>query len=230
MNHKPRFHHILLLCISLLLGFLAFRLTYLDAFRTSRTQSVIVIDVGHGGYDPGKVAVDNTLEKDINLEIARKLRTYLEAQDCIVYMTREEDVSLCDETDRNKKQSDMQNRVALIENVQPDLMVSIHQNSYPSEEVHGAQTFYYHTSDNSEYLASCVQNCLISYADPDNTRQHKSNSSYYILKNVSCPAIIVECGFLSNRTECALLDSDTYQDKIAYSIAKGIRTYLNTSK
>lgn len=230
MKHQLKLHFILLLCGAILIGTIAFRLTYIEVFETSREKSIIVIDVGHGGYDPGKVSIDNVLEKDINLDIALKLRDYLEAQDCIVYMTRETDMSLCDSGSGSKKQSDMQNRVSLVEEVQPDLMISIHQNSYPSESVHGAQTFYYHTSDSSEYLAECIQTCLIEYADPENTRQHKSNSSYYILKNVSCPAALVECGFLSSPTECALLSSDSYQDKLAYSIALGIRTYLNTNE
>lgn len=121
----------------------------------------------------------------------------------------------------------MRNRVAFIEEYHPELMISIHQNSFPSKKEHGAQTFYYHSSDNSQQLAECIQTALVDTADPENTRQHKSNDSYYILKNVSCPAVIVECGFLSNPTESALLNTDIYQDRIAYAISKGVRTYLN---
>ena len=228
MKHKMKTHIFLIICGAILIGTIAFQITYVEVFNPSRTPGVIVIDVGHGGFDPGKVSSDNVYEKDINLAIALKLKTYLEAEDCIVYMTRDSDTDLSDNTN-NKKQSDMQNRIALVESINPDLMISIHQNSYSSESVHGAQTFYYQTSDSSEYLAQCVQNSLIELADPDNTRLHKSNSSYYILKNVSCPCALVECGFLSNKSECALLNSEPYQDKIAYSIAIGVRTYLNTS-
>ena len=223
---KP--HIILLLCSTLLLSTAVLKITYQEVFVSHREQCVVVIDVGHGGYDPGKVSSNNVLEKDVNLAIALKLKSYLEAQDCLVYMTRDSDISLDDGKGGSKKQADMRCRKNLVEEIQPDLMISIHQNSYPSENVRGAQTFYYHTSDNSEYLANCIQNSLIEYADPDNTRQHKSNSSYYILKNVSCPAALVECGFLSCPSECALLTSERYQDTLAYAIACGIRTYLNT--
>lgn len=203
------------------------RFPFVDVFRQTRETKIVVIDVGHGGFDPGKVSADNLLEKDINLAIALRLKAYLEAQDCQVYLTREEDCSLSDPDAKNKKQSDMHNRVTFVEELQPELMISIHQNSFSTTKEHGAQTFYYHTSDSSHLLAECVQKSLIESVDPDNTRQEKSNDSYYILKNVSCPAIIVECGFLSNPTESALLNTDIYQDKIAYAISKGVRTYLN---
>lgn len=206
---------------------LYFHLPITEVFQTSREAKIIVIDVGHGGFDPGKVSADDLLEKDINLAIALRLKPYLEAQDCQVYLTREEDCSLCDEASSDKKQSDMRNRVAYVEQINPDLMISIHQNSFSSSKEHGAQTFYYHTSDNSQLLAECIQCSLVEIADPENTRLAKSNDSYYILKNVSCPAVIVECGFLSNPTESALLNTEIYQDKIAYAISIGVRTYLN---
>ena len=222
-------HLLLLLTGGIMISIFLCRIPIQDVLATHKEASVIVIDVGHGGYDPGKVSVNQVLEKDVNLAIALKLRSYLEAQDCIVYMTRETDCSLCDENEGNKKQSDMNHRISFIEEMQPDLMISIHQNSYSSPSVRGAQTFYYHTSDDSKYLASCVQSALIAYADPDNNRMHKSNSSYYILKHVNCPAVLVECGFLSCPEECALLTSERYQDMVAYAIACGIRTYLNTA-
>lgn len=224
---KMKKHMLLIVFLFLLLLTLCIRLPFIDVFQQSRESKVVVIDVGHGGFDPGKVSADNLLEKDINLAIALRLKDYLEAQDCLVYLTREEDCSLCDSNASNKKQSDMQNRVSFIEQYHPDLMISIHQNSFPSTKEHGAQTFYYHTSDSSKKLAECIQTALIETADPENTRQHKSNDSYYILKNVSCPAVIVECGFLSNPTESALLNTDIYQDRIAYAIARGVRIYLN---
>lgn len=205
-----------------------YHLPYIAAMNTRRTPVIVVIDPGHGGYDPGKVSEDQTLEKDINLQISLKLKNYLEAQDCIVYMTRDSDHSLCDENESHKKQADMRNRITYIEEHQPDLMISIHQNSYPSKDVRGAQTFYYDASDDSEYLAACVQASIIDHIAPDNHRTHKANSSYYILKNTNCPSILVECGFLSCPPECALLNSEEYQEKIAYAIAIGIRTYLNT--
>lgn len=227
--NRVRWTRILPACAAALLllaGIL--HLSYIPVMKTSRPPVIVVIDPGHGGYDPGKVSEDQILEKDINLQIALKLKSYLEAQDCIVYMTRDSDVSLNSGGESNKKIADMQNRIAYIEGKQPNLMISIHQNSYSSKDVRGAQTFYYHTSDNSEYLAACIQESIIEYADPDNHRTHKSNSSYYILKHVSCPSVLIECGFLSCPSECALLSSEEYQNQLAYAIATGTRTYLNT--
>lgn len=224
---KFRKHLLPAFCLIVFVGILAFRLQTIDVFQTSREQTIVVIDAGHGGFDPGKVSPDNTLEKDINLAIALHLKSYLEAQDCQVYLTRDSDCSLADESSNSKKQSDMRNRVAFVEQLQPDLMISIHQNSFSSSKEHGAQTFYYHNSESSQFLAECVQSSLIEIADPENTRTFKSNDSYYILKNVSCPAVLIECGFLSNPTETALLNTEIYQDKIAYAISVGVRKYLN---
>lgn len=197
-------------------------------FHTSREQAVIVIDVGHGGFDPGMVSPDQQLEKDLNLAIALRLKSYLEAQDCLVYLTRDSDCSLSDVNASNKKQSDMRNRIAFVDAHQPDLMISIHQNSFSSPTEHGAQSFYYYSSASSRKLAEQIQSSLIELADPSNTRSAKSNDSYYVLKNVSCPAVIVECGFMSNPTESALLNAPIYQEKLAYAISVGVRQYLNT--
>lgn len=225
---KIHFRHLILIGFLLLLGGVFwFQPAFWEVFQQTRAKTVIVLDVGHGGFDPGKISSDGLLEKDINLAIALHLKTYLEAQDCEVYLTRDTDCSLANATDSNQKRSDMQNRVAFIQEVQPALMLSIHQNSFPSSKEHGAQTFYYHTSDNSQLLAEYIQSSLIELADPENTRVCKSNDSYYILKNTDCPAVIVECGFLSNPTESALLNTAIYQDKLAYAISVGVRQYLN---
>lgn len=221
--YRPAF----LAAFLLLLSVICLRLPPKQVLQTSRKTAVVVIDVGHGGFDPGKISVDNTPEKDINLAIALRLKEYLAAQDCQVYLTRETDCSLETPSDSNKKQSDMRNRTALVEELQPDLMVSIHQNSFSSAREYGAQTFYYHTSDSSCQLAASIQSALIEFVNPENTRREKSNDSYYILKNVSCPAVIVECGFLSNPKEAALLSTDAYQEQVAYAIAHGIRSFLN---
>ena len=106
-------------------------------------KPLVVIDSGHGGNDPGKVGVDGSLEKDVNLQIATKLKTYLEASDVEVIMTRDEDKGLYGEKDSRKKMADMKNRCALINEAKPDLVVSIHQNSYHEENVSGGQVFYY---------------------------------------------------------------------------------------
>ena len=119
----------------------------------------------------------------------------------------------------------MQKRREIIDSSHADLAVSIHQNSYPSSDVSGAQVFYYTTSENGKSLASYIQTALLR-VNPENHRTIKGNSDYYILQSGSCPVVICECGFLSNTEECAKLNSTEYQKEIAASIATGILSYL----
>ncbi len=190
----------------------------------------VIIDAGHGGKDPGKVGVDGSLEKDINLQIARKLQRFLVMADVDVVLTRESDAGLYDEDAPNKKVQDMKNRVSIIEEKKPDLTVSIHQNSYHEEYVHGAQVFYYAGSEESKELAGRIQQVMALDLDPDNTRQAKANDSYYLLKKTSSPIVIVECGFLSNNEEAQKLSSDLYQEKAAWAIHLAILQHLNDQK
>lgn len=200
-----------------------------DAVETSKEKPCVVIDAGHGGKDPGKVSVDGSLEKDINLQIALKLQNFLEQQDVDVILTRESDMGLYDENASNKKVQDMKNRVALIEENRPDLVVSIHQNSYHEEYVHGAQVFYYANSEKSKELAERIQQVMVLELDKDNARQAKANDSYYLLKKTSTPIVIVECGFLSNYEEAQKLSSDLYQEKVAWAIHLAVMQWLNGS-
>ena len=188
-------------------------------------QTTIVIDVGHGGSDPGKVGIQGIKEKDVNLAIARYLKDYLIAEDYTVYMTRETDQGLYDESVSNKKKSDLSNRIQFLQKKNASCMISIHQNSYPDTIQHGAQTFYYEGRDEDKNFAQYVQDSLLAF-DPSNTRQIKSNTSYYILKNAQVPSILIECGFLSNPEETANLTDPNYQKQIAYAIAIGTCRYL----
>lgn len=190
----------------------------------------VVIDAGHGGADPGKVGVDGSLEKDINLEIAKRLQKFLVMADVDVVLTRDTDAGLYEEGAPNKKVQDMKNRVGIIEEKKPDLTVSIHQNSYHEEYVHGAQVFYYAGSEESKELAERIQQILAAELDPDNTRQAKANDSYYLLKKTSSPIVIVECGFLSNNEEAQKLSSAIYQEKAAWAIHLAILQHLNSRK
>lgn len=188
----------------------------------------VVIDAGHGGNDPGKIGINNAKEKEVNLLIAEKLKKYLEANDVRVVMTRERDEGLYDEGASNKKVQDMKKRLQIIEEAAPQITVSIHQNSYPEEYVHGAQVFFYSGSREGQELAECVQRQLVDKVDPENRRQIKANDSYYLLKKTSVPIVIVECGFLSNSEEAKKLCSDEYQEELAWAIHMGILQYLNT--
>ena len=195
---------------------------------TAKThRPVVVLDSGHGGMDPGKIGIDGSLEKDINLQIAERLKMYLEASDVDVIMTREDDRGLYEESDDSKKMADMKNRCKKIEEANPDLVVSIHQNSYHQEPVSGGQVFYYKTSERGKRLAEILQRRFDFVLGEKNTRQAKPNGNYYLLLHVKQPIVIVECGFLSNWKEAAALNSAEYQDRLAWTIHMGVMEYLN---
>lgn len=193
-------------------------------FSKKQSKKVIVIDVGHGGTDPGKVSSDGIKEKDINLQIALYLKDYLIAQDYTVYMTRETDCGLYDSNVKNKKTSDLNNRIQFFKDKNASYVVSIHQNSYPDTVQHGAQTFYFTGSAEGKAFAETVQSSLLKL-DETNTRQAKSSDSYYLLKHSPVPSIIIECGFMSNPEETAKLTDTNYQKQIAYAICLGICGY-----
>ena len=194
-----------------------------------KNSPVVVIDAGHGGKDPGKVGVNGALEKEINLKIALRLKSLLEQNDVAVVLTREEDKDLASEQAVSRKNEDLRARAVLIADTKPVAMISIHQNSYPEEEVDGAQVFYYTGSDSGKMLGSIIQNSLKSEIDDGNHRVAKANKEYYLLKKAACPAVIIECGFLSNPSEAALLVTEEYQEKLAFAVHLGIMEYINTA-
>lgn len=203
---------------------------YVNSLQVENKKSVcVVIDAGHGGSDPGKVGINNQLEKELNLRVAEILKGFLQAEGVEVVMTRQSDDGLYDEDASNKKVQDMKRRLEIIEKADPEIVVSIHQNSYHEEYVKGAQVFYYSTSENSRQLAEVIQEQLRSL-DTDNRREAKGNDSYFLLKKTSKPIVIVECGFLSNREEAEKLSSNLYQEKMAWNIHMGIMKYLNRIK
>lgn len=184
----------------------------------------ILIDAGHGEWDPGKVAKDGTLEKDINLQIATKLQQYLEQSGSFTLTTRIDDIALS-----SKKREDLKERRNLANLDETDLLVSIHQNSFPKDSVKGAQVFYYGDSEESKKLAISVQNRLKDISS-NNNREAKANKDYYLLKQTKIPSIIVECGFLSNPEENAKLKDEKYQQQIAWSIYLGILDYYKANE
>lgn len=190
---------------------------------------VVVIDAGHGGADPGKIGINGSLEKDINLEIAKKLSWYLEQADVQTVLTRETDTGLYSDADTKKKMADMKKRCEIIADSHADLVVSIHQNSYHEESVSGGQVFYYRSSEKGKRLAELLQKRFDYVLGEKNRRLAKPNGNYYLLLHVKCPIVIVECGFLSNRREAALLGDKEYQDKLAWTIHLGILEYRNNN-
>lgn len=221
--------------LSLLVGIFLFGGAYVKrieqeqvAYTMGNTATVVVIDAGHGGIDPGKVGVNDALEKEINLNIAMHLKDLLEQNEITVVMTREEDKDLASENASNRKNEDLRARVQLIAETAPIVVVSIHQNSYPEEDVDGAQVFYYSSSEEGKLLGTMIQEQLRKEIDNENHRIAKANKEYYLLKRSSSPAVIVECGFLSNYKEAELLATKEYQEKVAFAIHLGILQYIKT--
>ncbi len=230
LDFLKRYRHIFLLLVFCLMLMFAkskagerFAMVFSD--KENGADTVVVIDAGHGGVDPGKVGENGTLEKDINLSIAGKLRTRLEQNGFRVVMTRENDDGLYSENAQNKKREDMEARVRVISEADPAFVVSIHQNSFPDASCKGAQLFYYKDSDGSKKLAEVLQKKLPEVLQDGNTRQAKANSDYYLLRKTTCPVVIAECGFLSNAAEETLLASDAYQEKVAEALCLGILQY-----
>lgn len=187
-------------------------------------RQTLVIDPGHGGEDGGAVSPSGQEESQVNLEIARSLDALMGFYGVSARMTRTEDVSIHDpsaKTLREKKRSDLKNRVALIQSVENATQISIHQNASPVASHRGIQVFY-GTQAQSRPLAQQVQKLLTETLAPEKERKAQAApSSVYLMAHVTCPAILVECGFLSNPEEECLLREPAYQRKLAMSLAAG---------
>lgn len=196
----------------------------------SEKELIVVIDAGHGGEDSGAVA-NSVLEKDINLEIALKLRDMLKASGIEVKMIRESDVSIYDTasgTIRERKVSDLKNRVKIVNNNKKNILVSIHQNKFEQSKYSGAQMFYSTNNDKSQILAENIRKSITGLIQPENKRElKKGGSDIYLLNKAAVPAVIVECGFISNEEEAKNLSNEEYQSKIAFAIYCGILEYKN---
>lgn len=193
------------------------------------TYPTIVLDAGHGGMDPGKVGVNQVLEKDINLSIVLKLKELLEKEGFQVCLTRDSDHLLAPPNSSSQKKDDMIARIELIKNVNPFFTVSIHQNSFPDPNVSGPQVFYYKDSVESATMAQVIQDILNDQLTPAKNRVAQANTNYYLLTRTPTPTVIVECGFLSNPTEADLLSQEDYQNRVAYSIYLGILSYFKAT-
>ncbi len=188
---------------------------------------IVWIDPGHGGADPGKVGVGDVLEKDINLQMAMKLKDELEMRDIEVMMTRTEDKDLAEEGAGSRKVSDLNNRCKMMNESDATLTICVHQNSFTDSGVKGAQVFYCSGSEDGKKVAQLIQDTIKGNVDPENNREIKENDSYYMLKNTGIPVVIVECGFLSNPEETALLVDEEYQHRMAEAIAEGVLKYFD---
>lgn len=198
--------------------------------ETEAVKGTIVLDAGHGGMDPGVSGAGGVMEQELNLIFAKKLERLLTDEGYRVVQTRTTEAGLYDEGQTRKKAQDMQRRCAIIEKEQPLLTVSIHQNSYPDASVRGPQVFYYKQSAEGERLASCIQERMNAQLEAPEPKKVKGNDTYYILKRSVSTTVIVECGFLTNADEAALLQQEEYQNRAAQAICAGILDYLAASE
>ncbi len=202
-------------------------------FRTApvfseKPKKRIVLDAGHGFPDGGAIGMNGTIESTINLKIAKKVQKILEKHGYTVIMTRTGEDSLADSgnTISRKKHNDMHKRLSIINNSDADIFVSIHMNKYTDSRYRGAQVLYSGNFVQSEKLAQAIQNELHLLKDNLSKRSHlKAPSGIFLLKNANIPAVIVECGFLSNFQEEQLLISEKYQTALAEAISRGIDNY-----
>ena len=193
------------------------------------TNKIVILDAGHGTPDEGAESNSGTTEADINLKITLKVQNLLEQSGCTVFLTRSDENGIYDldkTTLREKKVSDIKNRVKIGNESNGDIFVSIHLNKIPQEQYWGWQTFYKKTNENSERLAKCLQNGISETIQKENKRESLPISNIYIVDHVEIPISIVECGFLSNPEEEKLLLTEEYQDKLAWGIYTGIMDYF----
>lgn len=193
------------------------------------SNHTIVIDAGHGLPDGGATDKENNLESDLNLKIALKLQKILEASNCTVLLTRSDENGIYEEsatTIKEKKVSDMKNRVNIANTLNSEIFVSIHMNK-TTDNSSGWQTFYKTDCENSRRLALSIQNNLNYSIQKENKREIKSINNIYLSKHVSTPFVLVECGFLSNTNEAIMLQENSYQEKIAWGIYTGIMDYFS---
>lgn len=214
------------LCAAFAFHALTTGLPVIQAFSaTEKPPVTVVIDPGHGGEDGGAVSPGGVQESHINLAVSKQLRDMLCFAGVPTVMTREEDVTICDEglgTIRARKASDIRNRVAIVNGTENAVLLSIHQNSLPSSTVtHGAQVFW-NQQEGAEELAEAVQMSLNGSINVGNEKHTKQiPPTVYLMKHVTVPAVLVECGFLTNQEETKQLQDETYQRRLAVSIAAG---------
>ncbi len=221
----------MLLFLSVAVCYTLTAISYKAVSKNIDFRPTVVLDPGHGGEDSGAISSDNILEKDINLQIALKLKAFLQCNGFYVIMTRETDTAIYDQEDiDNKKRSDLLNRAEIFNESANNIVISIHQNKFTQSQYNGAQIFYSPNNIKSEYLAENIKTSIVSLLQNDNERQcKKAGSEILILNNAEVPCVMVECGFLSNEIEKQKLIDDLYQYDMAYCICLGFLEYYYTN-
>lgn len=216
---KNKYRTLILICFFLLV--ISFQV--ISAKELPLFQKVIVVDAGHGGRDPG-TRYGNTLEKDLNLEIAKVLEKELLKQGAIVYMIRDEDEDLSNSSDYRKKRADLRRRVNFIEEKKSDLYLSIHLNWYKDYYYGGAEILYNNINKNNKVLAANLKESLTN--NNIKTRDLKT-TNLYMYRNTNVVGVLVECGFLSNKNDRYLLKTKWYQEKFSKALVEGVIKYFN---
>ena len=190
----------------------------------------VIIDAGHGYPDGGATSVSGVLECTLNLQIAQKTEAVLSLLGIHTYMLRETEESIYSSGNSiaQKKISDTRNRVKMVNEVEDGILISIHQNYFSDSQYRGAQVFY-SDSESSKQFAGDIQRNFVSALQPDNHRMPKKSTGVYLMEHIDCTAVLVECGFLSNPSEDALLSNQDYQKKIAGILAISAANYLDRS-
>lgn len=204
-------------------------LNYINTVSLPVSGKVVVVDAGHGVPDEGAEVGDGTTEAQTNLKIALKLQNLLEQSGCTVILTRSDENGIYDldsKTLKQKKISDIRNRVKIGNESSADIFVSIHLNKIPQQQYDGWQTFYNKESEQGQKLAKSIQENLNEAIQRENKRTAAKIENIYIINNVKIPTTIVECGFLSNPQEKEKLLTDSYQNRLAWGIYNGIIDYF----
>ena len=221
--------------ISLVLASIILGLFIIDTYLTDSVAAsgdvgkVIVIDAGHGGEDPGAIGEGSVYEKDLNLSIAMLVGEQLAKEGYTVVYTRTEDKMLYSPEENIKgmrKLSDLKNRVKIAEQYPDSLFISIHMNSFGDSAYSGAQVYYNAKNSESRLLAEKIKTSIKEQAQPDNTRTTKEGKGLYLLENNPSPAVIVECGFMTNNEELSRLLEKEYQNQLSFAIVCGIINYI----
>lgn len=221
----------LLSCITLSVIFFNFSATpaTIETSSTPVSNHVVILDAGHGLPDGGAEASDGTYESNINLSIVEKLQKLLESSSCTVILTRSDENGIYEldaDTIRKKKVSDMKKRVEIGNHSNAEIFISIHLNKIADSRYSGWQTFYQPENENSQTLATVIQDNLNYAIQKENKRVPAKVPDIYLSKNLEIPFTIVECGFLSNSNECAMLQTENYQEILAWGIYTGIMDYF----
>lgn len=205
----------------------------MDVFSGSENQYTLVFDAGHGGMDGGAVAGDGTIEQEINLSIAIRCRELAEFCGVPAVLTRENTQSLQydpEKTIRENKVADTRARAEITQNTQNPMFISIHLNKFSDASYRGAQVFWSQNNPTGQTLAESIQNSLIQGIQDGNQRTAKQAAdNIWLMNTLTCPAVIVECGFLSNVQETALLKQETYQQMLALCIVSGCMNLRNAN-